>query len=165
MLKDFVLCPLTKTYGRLWHTDKCINELMLYFNKETSLIVHLNCISLSLSLSLSLTHSLSHTHTHARARRMTWEIEDRCGRTISDNLTRPIKIIRLEVLTTELWWLRHNKTLPSYSNFPLPPQACITGKPSKCEEEKRSKSQWERVPVPAVITLHVSNVSYDVIIL
>ncbi len=35
---------------------------------------------------------------------MTWEVEDRCGRTVSkpDNLTRPVKIIRLEVLTTEL---------------------------------------------------------------
>ena len=56
MLKDFVLCSLTKTYGRLWHIDKCINELILYFNKETSLIVHLNLFLSS--------HSHTHSHSH-----------------------------------------------------------------------------------------------------
>ncbi len=122
-------------------------------------IIHMQCrgcalyctlsltLSLSQSLALSLTHtythflSLTHTHTH----------------TVKTNLTRPVKIIRLEVLRALTTQTQQN---PSYSNFLLPPQACITAKPSKCQE-KNSKRQRERVPIPAVITLHVSNVSYD----
>ncbi len=105
----------------------------------------------------SLTHSLSHTHTHTHTRTFSLSHTHTHTHTVKTNLTRPVKIIRLEVLRALTTQTQQN---PSYSNFLLPPQACITAKPSKCEE-KNSKRQRERVPVPAVITLHVSNVSYD----